>query len=34
MPDTISVLNLEELNAKFRLLQPEQRITELYRLFS
>ena len=34
MSETSTELDLKELNAKFRLLQPEQRITELYRIFA
>ena len=33
MDKTSSDLSLKELNDNFRLLQPEQRITELYRMF-
>ena len=33
MNDILSELDIEELNNSFRLLQPEQRITELYRIF-
>ena len=34
MSETSTELDLKELNTKFRLLQPEQRITELYRIFA
>ena len=34
MSETSTELDLKELNVKFRLLQPEQRITELYRIFA
>ena len=33
MANPTEELNLAELNEKFRKLQPEQRITELYRIF-